>query len=322
MEIYALDNTNIDSFEFLVTPPAAEALRRGDAHGFCVREEDQHVGALVGRFTGQGEYEILSLFVLPEFRRQGVGELLLETLQEVLAEYDANVSITFACLSNTDKELKHFLESQDFEEHRSLDSHLFATTVEELMNSKLKSTKSKVEYPCFAELNNKQLSALEELSGEGFIPKPLRGFSSDRIEAEMSTAIFKGKTPIAYAAVERENDDMLMLTSLYVNDPDSPSTLLKLLRCVLNRVNEKYTEDTVILLPAVTEESEEMFTTLFDENTQLDDVMYTFRKFFPSRTSRYADLSIEDFLIDHRNEYYGFEDEEGAYLTDIPELTE
>ena len=105
MNVYALDSSNIDSFEHLADPISAEAVRSGAAHGFCVKTDDCHAGALIGRFTDTGEYEILSLYVLPEYRRQGVGELLLDTLAEMIGEYDANVSITFIARSEEDKEL-------------------------------------------------------------------------------------------------------------------------------------------------------------------------------------------------------------------------
>ena len=70
MEVYALDATNIDDFDFLVEPSALRAVKREEAHGFCVKTDGAHVGALVGRFTDDKEYEIMSLLCFPNTEKQ------------------------------------------------------------------------------------------------------------------------------------------------------------------------------------------------------------------------------------------------------------
>lgn len=315
MNVYALDSTNIDSFEHLADPISAQAVRSGAAQGFCVETDDCHAGALIGRFIDTGEYEILSLFVLPEYRRQGVGELLLETLADVIGEYDANVNITFSAMTEDDKELIAFLDDQGFEEYSDAESHLFAVKLGDFMETKLNKGKMNVDYPTFADLSEKQLAALDKVDGDKFVPKPTGGFSSERILPEVSTAVLKGDTPVAYAVVEKEDENTLILSSLYVDDEEN-TTLLRLLRCVMKRLNENYPPETVILLLAVNDDSLEILTSLFKEDADLNDTLYTYRKFFPATgLGEYKDMTIAEFLVDQQDEIYG-DDEEGAYLTD------
>ena len=297
MEVYALDATNIDSFDFLVEPAALLAVKKGEAYGFCVKTDNAHVGALVGRFTDEHEYEIMSLFVLPEYRKQGVGEKLLETLSSVLGDEDADVSISFACLSDDEQELMQFLERNGFEEYRNPDSHIFAVTIEQIAKSELLSEKKSANYPCFNDLSEKQIEALNEFTGDGFMPKPVGGFASDRVEKDVSVAIFKGSKPVAYAVIERENDDLLVLSSLYVDEKQRSTALIRLLGCCFVRLDDKYTEDTVLLLPAVNADSENLFDKFFEGESGIEDVFYTYRKTFSGVDAvDYTSGSFSEFL--------------------------
>ena len=297
MEVYALHKSNIDSFEHLVDPSAVEVIKWDEAHGFCVKTDGVHVGALVGRFTDEKDYEILSLFVLPEYRKRGVGELLLETLWEVLDNLEANVKISFLCLSDDESELADFLEKNGFEEYRNMNSHVFAVTIEELKKTKLFADKVSVHFPNFNDLTKAQLTALDNLTGAGFVPKPDGGFTSKQIEKEMSAAFFKRGKPVAYAVIERENDDLLILSSLYVSEKEPPATLMKLLRSVLEALDEKYTEDTVLLLPTVNEDSERLFSDLFEDAFEKEDVFCTYQRFYPGRREPdYEAGTLSDFL--------------------------
>ncbi len=323
MEVYALDKTNINEFSFLLEASAVEAIRQEKAQAFCVKKDDRHVGALCGHFVDDREYEILSIYVLPEYRKQGVGEKLLETLGQVLGNQDANVSITFASLTRDEKELLNFLEKMDFEEYQDTDFHLFSITLEELSKTKLKSEKSKVDYPAFSEVSKDVLEKLSQMKSQGFVPKPTEGFEGPYVDQDLSTVVLKKNTPLAYAVVEKQDDATLMLSSLYVDDPENPTTLLKLLRCILNKALKKYKEDTVILLPTVNEASLTMFATIFEKNTDLEDVMYTFRKYFPAKEEvSYEDMSISDFTHMQAAGLYGdYEDPEAAYLLEEESLT-
>ena len=327
MKIYALDKTNIDDFNFLVEYSAAEAVKKDEAYGFCVKEKNAHVGALVGRFVDEKEFEIMSLYVLPEYRRKGVGEKLLDTLTELLDGQDANVSISFAMTTESDKDLCAFLEKMEFDEYKSLDSHMFSVTIGMLANSKLAGTKAGSDFICFKDLTKKQLSALEKVKSKGYVPRPSGGFSSVAIETDMSIACFEKDKPVAYVVIEHENDDLLMLSSLYVHDPDQPATLLKLLKSLVYRLTDKYTDDTVLLIPTVTESSERLVTSLFGENPEINDILYTYRKYLPgSDAINYDDMSLTDFMDLNHEEYYGpveeGKEDEGAYLIEEAALSE
>lgn len=299
MKVYALDETNIESFDFLVDPKALLSVKQGAAQGLCVKEEEAHVGALVGLFTDEKEYEILSLYVLPEYRRRGVGTKLLAALKDVLKDEDTDVSISFANISPDEEALTRFLENEGFEEYRSTTGHIFSVTVGDLLKTTILSAKAKANYPSLSDLPGKMISALEELKSEGFIPKPLGGFASERIDREASTAVFKGEEPVAYAVVEKENDKLLSFSSLYVREGENPATLTRLLYCGLTRLKDKYSEDTVILLPTVNEEAEKLIEGLFEGITKVEDVSVTYRRFFPADSEiEYGKGSLTDFIIE------------------------
>ena len=283
MEIFALDNTNVESFSPLLTEQAVEGILNGtDMQGFVVKEADRYVGALAGGFTDDGLYEITSLYVLPDYRNIGVGELMLETLYKALDGMNAEIRVTFASVNEEFEALEEFLDYQGFDEYRVSEERTYRVTLGDLANTKLKETKLKVEYPTFEDLPKKGFQEFEKKAKESdtFIPVPQGGFTSEDVDAKVSTAIVKDGSLRAYTVVERLTKKSLVLSSLFVDEREDPTTLLKLLRCTLSRLLSAYSEDTEIYLPTATEESERMITTLFEEgDPALRDVMVSYRKY-------------------------------------------
>lgn|GEM_PF-5716012 len=322
MEIYALDQTNIDDFLHLVAAEAAEAIRREEAQGFCVKKEDMHIGALVGRFIAPGDYEILSLYVLPEYRKQGVGAFILETLKEVLGR-DANVSITFAAITLDEAALRTFLVTHHFEEYQSQDSHLFAFSLDDLLKTKIYKKGEKPLYPAFSELTSKEKAALKGMRSDGFLPLPSGGLFSDTVDKDVSTAVFQKDQPVGFAVAERYGTDMVALSSLYIKDGEGSEILIKLMRSMMLRAEKAYEKKTVILFPTVNAASEELVTSIFPEDADLEDVMYTYRRFFSQNEEPdYSEESLDDFIFEQKNLFYDPEDEEGKAYSDTVDLTE
>ncbi len=283
MEIYALDSTNVEDFAPLLTAQAVEGILSGTGtQGFVVKEEGIHVGALAGGFTDEDIYEISSMFVLPEYRKKGVGEKMLETLYGALDGLHAEIRVSFASVDSNFKELETFLENQGFEEYRVRDEQTYSVTLGALEKTRLKESKMKVVYPSFADVSEEVFTAFERKvreTGSSFIPIPLGGFLSNDIDAEASTAVVKDGKLTAYAVVENLPENNLILSSLYVGEKEELSTLLRLLRCTLSRLLDLYDRDTVIFLPTATDASEKMITTLFEEDDPaLQDVMVSYRK--------------------------------------------
>lgn len=317
MNVHALDETNIDEFPFLVTKEAASAIRRKEAQGLCVEDEGAHVGAITGQFVTPDEYKILSFYVLPEARNRGVGELLLASLAEIFEDLDVTLVLSFAALTDDERQLQSFLEYHDFEEGHKPGTHMFCITLGDLAKTKLKIQKSQAVYPSFSELSEKQLKQMDEMKSKGFIPKPVGGFSSKDIDRSVSTAVLQDGKPIAYAVVEAYEDKFLSLSALFVRDPEQPTTLLRLLRSVAIRAMEKYKPETKFVFPTVNKNARLLFEGLFEEGTDLEDLMYTYRKFLPGTVERpFDDMSFDEFLAEQREEIYGsYDDPEGAYLT-------
>lgn len=306
MEIYALDSTNVEDFAPLLTPLAVEGIKAGkDTQGFVVKEGSHHVGALAGGFTDEGIYEISSLFVLPDFRKQGVGELLLDTLYHVLEGIPAEVRVSFASVDEDDKALEEFLDHEGFDEYRESDEQTYRVSLASLANTKLKEEKPKVVYPSFAEVPKKVFTAFEKEAGEkaAFLPMPEGGFLAKEVDSECSTAIVKDGKLKAYAVIEKLPEDALMLSSLYVSEEEKPTSLLRLLRCTLGKLLETYEEDTEIYLPTSTEDSEEMITTLFSEDDPaLSNVMVSYRKLVGTAKPNFENMDFDEFLFHETDE--------------------
>ena len=75
----------------------SEHLQKENSFNFYLLDNDYPIGVLIGHFLYQdqnvSEFEILHIAVLPEFRNQGLGRMILEELEKQLKSTGKSVKI-------------------------------------------------------------------------------------------------------------------------------------------------------------------------------------------------------------------------------------
>ena len=75
----------------------SEHLQKENSFNFYLLDDDHPIGVLIGHFLYQdqkvSEFEILHIAVLPEFRNQGLGRMILEELEKQLKSTGKSVKI-------------------------------------------------------------------------------------------------------------------------------------------------------------------------------------------------------------------------------------
>lgn len=318
MEIYSLDKDNVESFDFLIMQDAVDGIKADDGTlGFVVKdeEEDRHVGGLAGIFTSPTNFEISSIYVVEDARRKGVASKMIDTLYEVIDGIDANISINYAQMNDDQEALGAFLEAKGFEEYNDQDSNIYSLTLDQIENVKLNATSKKVKYISFDEIPSYMFKECMERGKKGFKPIPIGGLESDSIDKRISTGIVDDDKLVGFAVIEKVDDENLMLSSIYVDSKLSMVALTGLLGKAKDKALESYDKNTRLLIPAVTEESRKLISTLFTED-DVDEISYRYMIKAPELgIHKYDEMGLNDFITKEVSYIYaGYNKEEGAYL--------
>ena len=95
IEMYSIGPQDVALAAPLLTPEAAEMIRDDEAFGFAIVEEDEVRGAVCARLDPENEIclQLVSLYVVPQYRRRRLGGTLLIELLEACGEaFDGTVA--------------------------------------------------------------------------------------------------------------------------------------------------------------------------------------------------------------------------------------
>lgn len=316
MEIFLLDKENVKDFSFLLTPEAVQAISsESRAQGFVVKEENRHVGALAGHFTGLYSYELLSVYVLPEYRRRGVGRLLLTTLDDALKGTGANIHIGFTKLNDDLKGLDAFFDAAGYDEIYDEESTVYALSLSTVGGLKMPAPSKSAECQAFSDIPSYIFKNFTTQKPGGFVPIPAGGFFDQGVDRELSMGIIKDYKLAGYAVVKTIGEDAIMLTSVYMGRACTKDALGRLLGSVWDRAKKRYGADVKLLIPTVNEKAKSFIENKFEEDN-LEQVYVQYEHLTPTASPNYANMPLSDFLATEREYVYG-DEEEGAYVTQV-----
>lgn len=95
VELYSVGPKEVELAVPLLTAEAAEMIRRDEAFGLAIVEEDEVRGAVCARLAPENEIclELLSLYVVPKCRRRRLGgTLLMELLEACEESFDGTIA--------------------------------------------------------------------------------------------------------------------------------------------------------------------------------------------------------------------------------------
>lgn len=260
LELYRVDAAQINKFASLFTTEAAAEVAASSAAAAIAVEDNVACGAICMKLVeGQEEMlDLLSLYVVPEYRRRGVaGTLFLETMEEIFDATDGLVHYCRCVGTNAAEGLPEFLEKAGFvvEEEEQLGS--FVLPLRELRTAPLLSYTVKLPQGC-------ELLAVGELSALAVrkVFQTLAEASVDYMtEAELPAAcgdisyvVLNEKKELAACAIFTERENRLCLTQFYIR-PGTTVEGIVLLQTSVQRAVEKYGDDKEAEIPVLSASS-------------------------------------------------------------------
>ena len=258
MKIIPVYNKDIDTFAPLLPEEVTEAMKEGlPVTVFAAVENSIAVGTLAG-VIDSGVFELISIYVHPDHRGNGVGEALLDRLYEALKGEDIPVFTELTLQDEEDEILQSFLEDQGFEETgKKLPSWYFGR-LKDLQTDFSLSEEASENVKAFKEVPK---NVLNELSSEGVLV-PEGSLTADSIDKELSCCVvFDGKVK-AYLAVEIISEKLVKIPAIYSALPD-PRGLMAMISKTAEKLVKLFPPETEVAMLAANETSEKLIRKVF-----------------------------------------------------------
>ncbi len=227
MNITRITTANHKYFEPFFVASVNESYKSGDAIiMFGLVEGSIAVGAIAATFTDM-DIQILSLYVAPDYRRQGGGSLLVNTLMDLTRDYVVNYSIDYLLNSSDSEELEAFLAAQGFEETRGTISDMYSIKLGDIVDNSVfkKDDSFGVD---FASLDEHEYGRLQKyaVATDAYIPE--KGLEADGVDKDVSILYKKDDELKGFIVFEKVAEDTLLVSGIQ-NDGDMtvPSNLMK-----------------------------------------------------------------------------------------------
>lgn len=282
MQLGIIADDDMWAFEPLLLPQAVEALHRGEPLTVMgIMQEDTACGALAG-YVADGCFHLISLYVAPDYRRQGGARRMLRELETLLwDEPDIGaMEIEFTTAEADNETLLPFLKTLQFMQEDDGGRNIYTFTLGQLKPVSLpKSSKDQERegrIRSFAQLSEDVLRAAQKRSIALGLPQPEQMLTSPQLERKLSYAVVKNGRVEAYAAVDHSCCGALTLCALWIGDTNR-MLLNTLLKTVIAQAQETYPPQTMVAMQTVNDQSLRLIRKLAP---QARKVSYTYRRTF------------------------------------------
>ena len=261
VQLYSVGPDEADHAAPLLTEEAVTYIKNKEAFGMALVEEGEARAAVCARLSPENEaiLEIVSLYVVPEYRRRGLGgTLLMELLEEVMAETDGGLSgVTAVYLPETDG-VEAFLTRAGFRIEKDEHAVSFRLPVSQLQDSPLMNHRSSAPKGYIlrtlggsSDTTRRQLS--EELK---------RNDVDDLGIAEMGTALQncsyvlmnQSLEPKACAIFSAKGENGIYLSQFFTSG-GSVAEGMSVLQAAGQALLKQFSGDTILEIPVVEESS-------------------------------------------------------------------
>lgn len=260
LQIYYVDAGQTGKFAPLFTREAAAELAAGTAIGLIAVEEDTACGAICVKPAEDNEamLELLSLYVVPEYRRRAVaGTLFLEVMETVFEETDGLMHCCSCILAKDDAEMAAFLEKAGFQTEESETAGRFLISGRELRESPLGKYRAYIP-------QGYRMTAVWELSAvekKVLFQKLSEASVAYMTEAELEMTCKEisyvvwnpGNEPVACALFTAQGG-RLVLSQFFIGAGPAGEGV-KMLQICAEKILEYYGEETELEIPVLTDSS-------------------------------------------------------------------
>lgn len=271
----AITPENLEWFEPLMTRTAAELIKEGaPVYAVGVTEERTKTacGALVGYVMG-GCFRLISLFVSPEYRRCGYGNLLIGELVETCREEGIGIEVSFTGADAEADALTEFLEFWFFQREEQTQGEIYEISLGEALRSDYNRERSSVHVRRLEECQERMVRALSKRAYDSDAPVPEGGFFAASIDRQISVVYERENRITAYLLFDHSLGGRLTLCALCSYEK-SPIALAEMIFTAMTLCRKKYPENTEFYMQAVNETSKNLIHKVFPNAKAVSHTYY------------------------------------------------
>ena len=242
IKVVSITKDKAEHFASIIPDNIITLLKKGKpVTAFAAITENQVIGALSGAVEG-GDFRIDSIYVVPGFRRKGVGTALMNSLKEILEDEDYLIIAEYTAVTDEDLILWPFFTSCFFEEDMDFSPYY--------CKSKLKDFRVRIKNSGILHEDIKALSRLSEddikRAWNSGLDVTMDFLTSKSLDRDASFVVLDRGIISSGCLVENIQEDMIRIHSVEAGTVDVEK-LLKHLAYTEVDLKEKYSEDTEII---------------------------------------------------------------------------
>lgn len=260
LQLYCVDARQVDKFSPLFTREAAAELAAGTAVGLVAAEGNTACGAICMKLTEDNEslLELLSLYVVPEYRRKAVaGTLFLEMMEGMFEETDGQVHCCRCICTEELEGMTAFLEKAGFTFEEAEKAGSYRIPLKDLRESPLKSYRAympkgyrMLAVPELSPLERKALfQKLSEISA-AYMTEP----ELEMTCKEISYVVVNDRNEPVSCALFLTNGGRICLSQFFIG-AGLAGEGVKMLQTCAEKLLECYDEETELEIPILTDSS-------------------------------------------------------------------
>ena len=207
-EICSVTKEKLDAVRPLITKEAAEAIEEGIPAAFlCAIKDKAAIGALCGGFVSN-VFEIDSIYVAQQYRRQGVGRALLKELFMMIDDMDRSgdtglvVQAEFSLIDSESLTLPPFFSDMGFRRGEVFGPAFYKATLDDFAPQIEPHEKDSKRICSFSSLSDKEKTAFSASCEKGDYPVPEDGLFSDKVDLDASLIMFDENGKGSYVCLE------------------------------------------------------------------------------------------------------------------------
>ncbi len=260
----------------LITEDTRKRLDNGEGlYIIGLTSEEYAAGALVFERI-RDCLEVLSLYVLPDFRHRGGSKLLLNALEAIASKLDYIVTASFSMVDSETELLEKAFINADFQKREDVDYKTYIVTLAECEDAEsLKNVKKNTKIKYFSELTENKLKSYNKQAEEKFAPLPVDGLMSKKVDRELSAVYEENGRIKGYVVIENISYKNGIRVAAAYNGSDNPLILMWLLKASLSEAEKKYDENIPLVIDVVDDTADRFVRYILPE---VSEVSRTFDK--------------------------------------------
>lgn len=257
-------------FADLLLPEAGDRLKKGEkipALGATTGE--LAVGAVCGQISEDGSvFEILSLFVASDYRRNGIGTALMEGIRDLCPDTVQTIRVEYSDYLRTD--LSRFLQAWGAVPIEGY-TGIFYTTLGKLSRAFfLKNANEDYRVKSFRQMGTDALKKLKVFASDNYTDRPEEGFLGEGVSREHSLCSFDNKGRFTgYIVLDDSMNGSMTVSAVFYQD--RIEVFLELLGGLVDNLYTGKTAGMNLYFPAANEEYGRLLTQVLPDWKNLEN---------------------------------------------------